>query len=652
MLPPVQTASRSTLAFAESASEAAPSQIVATNAVQDQATQTDDSSNNTASAVAGRINNLLLNSRSTVRADMATIADMVGSSINIKRLPGESDGAFAARFVTALAHLSDSQRTALQTQLNQVLKGLQVQVLLQVLQNQDGPEAALLSAYMEIQRSNSDNLKAQTVVASYSQNADSAPEEQSGQALLNTSRSAPAGTTQTPVTAQSSITIALQASIAGAKDKEEAIAKLAAALRQASSGTNADEAALTQLTTSAALLASPEEETAPRATTRQGNAEAGAGTSTGTAAGKSVNQDFSAASNGAKPVQDVSVRTTQSAAAAPQTAASTPTSVATAPTAAKQTVPETTPLAATLPPSAQSADMIGPQQRSPALAVDTHAIPLQSSQAVGEDHQETNAPVVSNSMAGQSQAAPTEDQSVDSAVIVATALAAGGLINTASIASQNRTDAQATADSTLLRQMFFQNSETQEVAEVVALRALANRPEATQNANTDTDTKAVLSEDAQQEQQGAEKTATRAQAALSLAAAQTMATAPIAAHIVPPLGVPLLVGNYLAMQDAPNSGTRDISVDAIDALSDEEPRRDSNRRNPRQDQSTPDEKTDEADAEEDGLYAIRDAQDVDQDALFNGSDAKAQIGELAALPAPQDEPVAADMLYWKIADLA
>lgn len=651
MLPPVQTASRSTLAFAENASEAAPSQAASSGVVQDasqdQATQADDSSN-TASAVLGRINNLLLNSRESVRADMATIADMVGSSINIKRMPGESDGAFAARFVTALAHLSDSQRTALQTQLNQVLKGLQVQVLLQVLQNQDGPEAALLSAYMEIQRSNSDNLKAQTVVASYSQNADSTSEDQS--ALLNTPRSASAATTQTPITQtpitpQSSITIALQASIAGAKDKEEAIAKLAAALRLASSGT-ADDAALTQLTTSAAFMASPEEEVSRRATI-QGNAEVGAG--------KTVNQDFSAIGNGAKPAQDVNGRTMQSATAASQTAASTqalpPTPLETAPTAAKQTAPHTT-LAATMPPSAQSAEMIGPQQRSPALAVDTHAMPLQSSQAVGEDHQETNAPVVSNPMAGQPQAAPTEDQSVDSAVIVATALAAGGLINTASIASQSRTDAQTAADSALLHQMFFQNSETQEVAEVVALRALANRSDSTQNANTDTDTKAILSEDAQPEQQGAEKTASRSQAALSLAAAQTMATAPIAAHIVPPLGVPLLVGNYLAMQDPPNSGTGDISVDAIDALSDEEPRRDSNRRNPKQDQSTPDEQTDEEDSKEDGLYAISDAQDADQDALFNGSDAKAHIGELAALPAPQDELVAADMLYWKIADLA
>lgn len=643
MLPPVQIASRSTLAFAESASEAAPSHVVSGSAVQDQASQADDGNSTTASAVAGRINNLLLSSRSTVRADMATIADMVGSAININRLPGESDGAFAARFVTALAKLTDSQRTALQTQLNQVLKGLQVQVLLQVLQNQDGPEAALLSAYMEIQRSNSDNLKAQTVVASYSQNAKTAPDETSGQASLNTAPSTTAAATQAAVTPQSSITIALQASIAGAKDKEEMIAKLAAALRQASAGSIPEEATQPEFSASAAQLISADDESSQKLAPRS-SAEGSIGTSNGAgsgmATGKSTSADLSAAINSAKPAQNAPAAS-QTVPAAPQTQAQ-----------AQQAVPQTAKQAVTLPPSPSSAVMAGVQQNGPALTADQSAAPVQAGKTVSEQHLQTAAAVVTSPLASQPQAVPTDEDAMDSATIVATALASGGLINAAILAPQSQTTAQNAPDSTLLRQMFFQNSETPEAAEVAALRALANRPETAQNADTESNTKTALGTEDQPDQQGAEKAATRSQTALTLAAVQTVATPPIPPHITPPLGVPLLVGNYLAMQDPPNTGNGDINVDAIDPLSDEEPRRDGRRQNPEQDSAESEDNADEADAEENGLSAIGDTVEDDQEALLNGAEISVPADGFAALPSPQDEPVRADMLYWKIADLA
>ncbi|BCH57630.1 hypothetical protein RvVAR0630_02540 [Agrobacterium vitis] len=167
MLPPVQALSRTAPNFHDSATEAALSDTAMSGLTSDSMIRVDREGG---SAIAGRINNLLLNSRESVQTDLAEIADLVGQSIGLKRDPGETDAAFAQRFATALANLDDGQRARLQTQLTQALKGLQIEVLLRVLQNTDGPEAALLSAYMEIKRNNSGDLKALNVVSSYSQN--------------------------------------------------------------------------------------------------------------------------------------------------------------------------------------------------------------------------------------------------------------------------------------------------------------------------------------------------------------------------------------------------------------------------------------------------------------------------------------------------
>lgn len=657
MLPPVQTSPRSVLAFAESATETTALSATPNGGAQDQPThdqiaRADQNSNTNTTSVAGQINNLLLNSRDSVRMDMATIADMVGSSINIKRTPGESDGAFAARFVTALAHLSDSQRAALQTQLNQVLKGLQVQALLQVLQNQDGPEAALLSAYMEIQRSNRDNLKAQTVVQSYSQNADSAPEEQSGQASLNTPRSNTAAQPGAPVTQQSSITIALQASIVGAKDKEEAIAKLAAALKQALPNGTVDYAAETGPLNAPSALPVAEDETT---TTRNTPAAATTTTDADAKTAKAVGQDVAQASPGAKPAPDVSARpanVVQNPTLAAQTATSTPNaspaaSGATDKPITQQSMPQQTAVLATSS-SLLDAEIITPAQISAATVLSAEEASAQTVNTQTVRHTETAGAVVPTPVSTPSQSAQNIDLEISKEVIVATALAANGVTDPASLLTPAQKNTQQQTDTALLRQMFFQSNEPNEAAEITAFRALANRPDTTENTGA-----AYANEP---DQQTAEKAATRTQTALSLAGAQVVPTPPNPSQVSLPLAVPVLIGSYLAMQDPPTSSTRNVSVDAIDALSDEAPHRDNKQQNQKHDQPAEGETPDENEIAEDGVYAMTDGLDTsveeEPDAAYAFGSGQRKAPETAALPAPQDGPVAADMLYWKIADLA
>jgi hypothetical protein len=640
VLPPVQASSRSAVPFTDSATETAPLPNAPSTTGQDTSVRTDQ---NNSSLIAGHINSLLLSSRETVRADMATIADMVGSSIGINRKPGEADGAFAARFVTALANLDDGQRTALQKQLNQVLKGLQVQVLLQVLQNQDGPEAALLSAYMEIQRSNRDNLKAQTVVSSYTQNAES---PSSGQGAANSAQTSPAQITTAP---QTSITVALQASIAGAKDKEAVIANLAAALRQASSGVLADyETEATQLI-SASPLPSAEDEADTKPTARN-PASAGGDTNasnTKALAAKIPDIGPSPAAHSPTPSADVTKNGVSSADAA-ATIPKAPSAEATAAQATKQPAVQT--------PSSSSLKADAMMSAVPAALPQTgdEGAPRSSAPAASAATPSLKEATTSSAASQQALTAATgDDRQINKEAAIATALSMKGWVEapalSLALAPPIQADTQAETDTELFRHMFFQANTSNESAEATALRALANRPEAAQNADiANAQTADIL--EAETEKQVVEHAAPRAQAVLTLAGAQAVQT-PAPSQIIFPMAVPVPLGNYLAMQQ-PVIDEKHISVDAIDALSDEEPRQNSN---PQQHDNQ--EQTEDNDgAGQEGVDDQLDTMSDEPGEILNDAPDMARDEPMQApssrLPAPQDEALPAESLYWKIADLA
>jgi hypothetical protein len=641
MLPPVQTSSRSAAAFVDSSTENAHLPNTAGGAGLDTGVRADQ---NNSSSIAGRINNLLLNSRETVRADMATIATMVGSSIGITRKPGEADGAFAARFVAALTKLDEGQQAALQKQLNQVLKGLQVQVLLQVLQSQDGPEAALLSAYMEIQRSNRDNLKAQTVVSSYNQNSESAAAKSSEPQAANATATAASRPPQT------SITVALQGAVSGVVDKEAAIANLAAALRQASAG------ALTDYKTESGqvISVSPQPngsdgaKAAARSTTPPAtDANANASTSAKALSAKIPDLAPSPASNGPSQTATSPENTTASGAAP-----ATPKAPPAAPTdgvSAKQPAAQPMPPGALSEPSSAKVRVAEPALILPSPPADPETRPRSNSamatsfepalKDMGGSARPTGTPV---------QATAVENGQVHKDAAMAMALSMKGWGDATALAPQPLPNARASTEAELLRQMFFQSNEPNESAEASALRALANRPEAAQNADI-AKPKTADSREIEAEKQTAEGTPVRTQAVLTLAGAQAMPI-PAPSQVIFPLAVPVPIVNYLANQQAPVD-ERDISIDAIDALGDEETQKDTSQQHPDQDQSE-----DEEDGVDDNEVEDVPATMLDNETLIsNGASAddesRTAQAVLPMLPTPQEEPVPADSLYWKIADL-
>ncbi|MBB4955004.1 hypothetical protein H4S14_003146 [Agrobacterium vitis] len=663
MLPPVQTSLRGAVVMAESATVTTPPPTPSGEMEQDQLVRADQ---NNRSSIAGRINNLLLNSRETLRADMATIADLVGSSIGIRRNPAETDSAFAARFVAALATLDEGQRAALQKQLAQALKGLQVQVLLQVLQNQDGPEAALLSAYMEIQRSNRDNLKAQTVVSSYSQNAQSPSSEPAEQAPAPGASTADGLPKGAPAGAQTSISIALQASFAGAKDREETIAKLAAALRQASSGLMPDSQTETETVVAASSLPTADDETQTRAQVRSPTTTT---TTTTTTTGATTDNTrnpalgLPVANSGATVTAEATANTLSPAATAttPSAAAIATPGMQPATQPATQATPQTTatPSAFTPDPSSGEADTPVPTASATIAVPEKEAAQRQGINVTTAQTAAAKDTTVSPSLAAQTRstvdnAPQAGDQQIDKDAIVATALSLKGWVETTAFARQTPTDAKTATDTALFRQMFFTASEPMETAEAIALRALANRPEAAQHAAS-ANARMPDTGEAELQSQSTENATLRTQAVLTLAGAQTVQP-PASPQIVFPIAVPLPVGTYLAMQNAPNLDGGDVGVDAIDALSDEEPRKDSNRQHQNGDQPAQDHPPGEDEGAEENSH-VRDATaevvlDEGPDEQLDAGPANNGQAERPLLSAPQDEAMLADTLYWKIADLA
>lgn len=626
MLPPVQPTSRSAVAFADSTAESAHLPNVPGTAGQDGGVRAD---HNNSSSIAGRINNLLLSSRETVRADMATIANMVGASIGIVRKPNEADSAFAARFVAALTKLDEGQRAALQKQLNQVLKGLQVQVLLQVLQHQDGPEAALLSAYMEIQRSNRDNLKAQTVVSSYNQNSESEP------ATPSEAQAANAGAAPRSTAPQTSITVALQGSVAGVVDKEAAIANLAATLRQASSGALTDY----QTESGQVISVSPLPDGSTEAEAKALRTTPAPETNTGTSAkvlGAKI-PDFGGLPASTGPQHDEQIQT--AAAATPlKASAAQPMD---APSARQSVVQAlTTPPAAPAEPSSLKAK-VADLPPSPLQQTDTEAAPRSTATVATPLAPAAKGPERPASQASaQAQADVVDERVLQKEAAMATALSMKGWSEAALFAPLAAQKESTSTGAELFRQMFFQTGDLNESAEASALRALANRPEAAQNAES-AKPKTADSRDTETEKQATEHASVRAQAVLTLAGAQAV---PVAApsQILFPLAVPVPVVNYLANQQPP-ADERDISIDAIDALGDEETQQDA-RQQPNQDPP------EEEEAETEALEAMDDDPLLLQATTDEAHDQTA-YAELPRLPAPQDEPILADSLYWKIADL-
>ncbi|MGN7294376.1 hypothetical protein [Rhizobium sp. SAFR-030] len=104
---------------------------------------------------------------------LSVAAETVGAMMKIARREGEPLSDYAGRIAEAIAALSSAQRAALQRALNQLVKGLTIRLLAEILQNPAGPEATRLSLQLENRTARDRDLAARGVVSSYRQNDNS-----------------------------------------------------------------------------------------------------------------------------------------------------------------------------------------------------------------------------------------------------------------------------------------------------------------------------------------------------------------------------------------------------------------------------------------------------------------------------------------------
>ena len=119
----------------------------------------------------GRINLLSLSGQMHLAQGLSIFAETVGAYLKISRREGESLVDYAHRLTEALETLTTTQRAVLEQSLAQMVRGMTLRLLTEILDNPLGPEAARLNAYMETGQFANRDLRARAVVSSYRQNA-------------------------------------------------------------------------------------------------------------------------------------------------------------------------------------------------------------------------------------------------------------------------------------------------------------------------------------------------------------------------------------------------------------------------------------------------------------------------------------------------
>lgn len=119
----------------------------------------------------GRIDLLSLSGQMHLAQGLSVFAEAVGSYLKISRREGEGLVDYAHRLAEALKSLSAAQRAVLEQSIAQMVRGITLRMLAEILNDPLGPEAARLNAYMESGRFLDRDPAARAVVSSYRQNA-------------------------------------------------------------------------------------------------------------------------------------------------------------------------------------------------------------------------------------------------------------------------------------------------------------------------------------------------------------------------------------------------------------------------------------------------------------------------------------------------
>ncbi|MDQ0455531.1 hypothetical protein [Rhizobium paknamense] len=629
MLPPVQALSRTAVAFQEGQTDSLSTRSGLSGQPELNVRVEDEAS----ASIAGRIN-MLMSGRGAFRADLLTIASLVGSSIGIERQQDETDAAFVQRFVTALESLSPDQRQALQTRLGDLLAGLQLQTLLDALAQPDGPEATLIAAYLEIRNADQQDLKAQSVLTSYSQNEIADGAEPMAANPARPAVPAPTGPATQPASETFAEPLAAQTPVSAPSAAPAPVTDGDAPLSQPVAA-NAVSLGSALSMVPAEGAASPVEDGVPMP-----SAASPASSATASPSPVYAPETDAASTAIARPaiptpqpssgsaVEETGIYTTQGAMpeALPDAADETRQPVAATATAVETRAPASA-LAGSAPQPSAAVKVPGDARALQTLLQQELALPVQ------DDLQQQ--PLVS----APYSKAPVEE--------VINLLALKGWAETPTLSPVALPLPAEEGEEALLKQMFF---------------SPASAPAGTEPGQAVQLSQAELQKTAvparQQADQGQDEGLSRSTltgSALQQAISGLPQATVLPLPVPPAQAVPLPVVSYLAVQDDFASEEEEQDIDAIAALSDDEEGRGGNGSRRRDRQENAEDETEETALESEVSEA--------DDAFLSTRALESAVGEdeaAVALPAPalalpmpaMDELSQPEKLYWRIADLA
>jgi hypothetical protein len=185
----------------------------------------------------GRIDILSLSGQVQLAQGLSIFAETIGSFLKISRREGEGLFDYANRLAEALKSLSPSQRAALEQSIAQLVRGVTLRILTEILNNPLGPEAARLTAYLESAPAADRDLATRAVVSSYRQN----------DAAVGSSASPASASVRTPLTGAAPAPAELPAKAAGGDQGPAAVP--AAHVRDAAASATAGPTSPTSVVT-------------------------------------------------------------------------------------------------------------------------------------------------------------------------------------------------------------------------------------------------------------------------------------------------------------------------------------------------------------------------------------------------------------------
>jgi hypothetical protein len=166
MLPPLGAVSSASIDYQAAARPAVPAQIALGTASSSASLPLP-----TNLLSGGRIDILSLSGQLQLAQGLSIFAEAVGGYLKISRREGESLVDYAHRLAEGLKSLTASQRAVLEQSIAQVVRGITLRMLTDILNNPLGAEASRLNAYLETAQSTGRDPAARAVVSSYRQNA-------------------------------------------------------------------------------------------------------------------------------------------------------------------------------------------------------------------------------------------------------------------------------------------------------------------------------------------------------------------------------------------------------------------------------------------------------------------------------------------------